>query len=70
VTLGFSGAPGRPIAAARCLCITLSSAKSEGSSDRLREHADLMPEHLRSTASVASPVPATRYRHRNGGDSK
>src|SRR5438309_4991278 len=30
----------------------------EGSSYRLRQHADLMPEHLRSKAPISSPFPA------------
>ena len=37
----------------------------EGSSYRLRQHADLMPEHLRSNAlSIRSPFPATLPRRR------
>lgn len=30
----------------------------EGSSYRLRQHADLMPEHVRSKATIAPPTPA------------
>jgi hypothetical protein len=30
----------------------------EGSSYRLRQHADLMPEHVRSKAALNSPIPA------------
>src|SRR5499427_9537557 len=36
----------------------------EGSSLRLRQHADLMPEHLRSKAPISSPFPAARPRRR------
>ena len=36
----------------------------EGSSYRLRQHADLMPEHLRSKAPINSPFPATVPRRR------
>ena len=36
----------------------------EGSSYRLRQHADLMPEHLRSNAPIRSPFPATLPRRR------
>jgi IstB-like ATP binding protein len=32
----------------------------EGSSYRLRQHADLKPEHIRSKASINSPIPAHR----------
>jgi hypothetical protein len=44
----------------------------EGSSYRLREHADLLPEHIRSKASLNPlPVPATLKRRgrppKNGG---
>ena len=44
----------------------------EGSSYRLREHADLIPEHIRSKASLnLLPVPATLKRRgrppKNGG---
>jgi hypothetical protein len=30
----------------------------EGSSYRLRQHADLMPEHVHYRASINSPIPA------------
>ena len=30
----------------------------EGSSYRLRQHAELMPEHVRSKAIIAPPMPA------------
>jgi hypothetical protein len=36
----------------------------EGSSYRLRQHADLMPEHLRSKALISSPFPAAVPRRR------
>jgi hypothetical protein len=36
----------------------------EGSSYRLRQHADLMPEHVRSKASINSPIPAQPQRRR------
>jgi len=36
----------------------------EGSSYRLRQHADLMPEHLRSKAPIIAPFPATVSRRR------
>ena len=36
----------------------------EGSSYRLRQHADLMPEHLRSKAPIVAPFPATLARRR------
>ena len=36
----------------------------EGSSYRLRQHADLMPEHVRSRASINSPIPAQPPRRR------
>ncbi|RZN08940.1 ATP-binding protein, partial [Bradyrhizobium sp. Leo121] len=36
----------------------------EGSSYRLRQHADLMPEHVRSKASINSPIPAQPPRRR------
>ena len=36
----------------------------EGSSYRLRQHADLMPEHVRSRASIHSPIPAQPPRRR------
>jgi DNA replication protein DnaC len=36
----------------------------EGSSYRLRQHADLMPEHLRSKAPINSPFPAALPRRR------
>ena len=36
----------------------------EGSSYRLRQHADLMPEHLRSKAPISSPFPAAAPRRR------
>jgi DNA replication protein DnaC len=36
----------------------------EGSSYRLRQHADLMPEHLRSKAPIVSPFPASVPRRR------
>jgi DNA replication protein DnaC len=44
----------------------------EGSSYRLRQHADLMPEHVRSKAAINSPIPAQPPRRRgrppkNGG---
>ena len=36
----------------------------EGSSYRLRQHTDLMPEHLRSKAPISSPFPAAVSRRR------
>ena len=36
----------------------------EGSSYRLRQHADLVPEHLRRTAPITPPAPAPRRRGR------
>jgi DNA replication protein DnaC len=36
----------------------------EGSSYRLREHADLMPEHTRSKALINAPIPAQPPRRR------
>src|SRR4029079_18456785 len=36
----------------------------EGSSYRLRQHADLMPEHVRSKALINSPIPAQPQRRR------
>lgn len=36
----------------------------EGSSYRLRQHADLMPEHVRSKATIAPPTPAPPRRPR------
>ena len=36
----------------------------EGSSYRLRQHADLMPEHLRSKAPISSPFSAAIPRRR------
>lgn len=36
----------------------------EGSSYRLRQHADLMPEHLRSKAPIIAPFPASVPRRR------
>ena len=36
----------------------------EGSSYRLRQHADLMPEHLRSKAPIIAPFPVTSPRRR------
>jgi DNA replication protein DnaC len=36
----------------------------EGTSYRLRQHADLMPEHVRSKALINSPIPAQSPRRR------
>jgi hypothetical protein len=36
----------------------------EGSSYRLRQHADLMPEHVRSKAVISAPIPAQPTRRR------
>jgi IstB-like ATP binding protein len=36
----------------------------EGSSYRLRQHADLMPEHVRSKAIINAPIPAAPPRRR------
>ena len=36
----------------------------EGSSYRLRQHAELMPEHLRSKAIITPPIPTPRRRGR------
>ena len=36
----------------------------EGSSYRLRQHADIMPEHVRSKAVINSPIPAQPPRRR------
>ncbi|MEZ0606783.1 MULTISPECIES: IS21-like element helper ATPase IstB [Paraburkholderia] len=38
----------------------------EGSSYRLREHADLLPDHLRNRSSSLNPVPAEPARRRPG----
>jgi DNA replication protein DnaC len=38
----------------------------EGSSYRLREHADLLPDHLRNRLSSLNPVPAEPVRRRPG----
>ncbi|ETN82067.1 hypothetical protein NECAME_17802 [Necator americanus] len=38
----------------------------EGSSYRLREHADLLPDHLRNRSSSLNPVPAEPARWRLG----
>lgn len=38
----------------------------EGSSYRLREHADLLPEHLRNRTSSLNPAPAEPPRRRPG----
>jgi len=38
----------------------------EGSSYRLREHADLLPEHLRNRTSCLNPAPAESPRRRPG----
>jgi hypothetical protein len=35
-----------------------------GSNYRLRQHADLMPEHVRSKAIISSPIPAQPPRRR------
>ena len=43
----------------------------EGTSYRLRQHADLMPEHIRTKAAIAapagSPPPRPKLHLRNGG---
>ena len=43
----------------------------EGSSYRLREHADLVPEHIRSRSNIQEPIPPTLRRRgrppKNGG---
>jgi hypothetical protein len=36
----------------------------EGSSYRLRQHAELVPEHIRSKALITPPLPASRRRGR------
>jgi hypothetical protein len=36
----------------------------EGSSYRLRQHAELMPEHVRSKAIITPPTPAPAPRRR------
>jgi len=36
----------------------------EGSSYRFRQHADLMPEHVRSNALINAPIPAQPPRRR------
>ncbi len=38
----------------------------EGTSYRLREHADLLPDHLRNRPSSLNPVPAEPARRRPG----
>ncbi|WP_321945070.1 ATP-binding protein, partial [Burkholderia cenocepacia] len=38
----------------------------EGTSYRLREHADLLPDHLRNRPSALNPVPAEPARRRPG----
>jgi hypothetical protein len=36
----------------------------EGSSYRLRQHADLLPEHIRSKALIQPPPPIAQPKHR------
>ena len=58
---------GDPVVAAALLDRLLHHAvviQIEGSSYRLRQHADLMPEHLRSKALTGSPFPAAVRRRR------
>jgi hypothetical protein len=50
----------RPAAAPRRVVIQI-----EGSSYRLRQHADLVPEHVRSKATITSPL-APKRRGRPG----
>ncbi len=42
----------------------------EGSSYRLRNHADLIPEHVRATASITPPPPPKRKRGRPGKENQ
>ena len=42
----------------------------EGSSYRLRNHADLIPEHVRATASITPPAPPKRKRGRPGKENQ
>src|SRR6266581_4685088 len=63
----WGGVFGDPVVATALLDRLLHHAvviQIEGSSDRLRQHADLMPEHLRSKALISSPFPATVPRRR------
>jgi DNA replication protein DnaC len=58
---------GAPVVATALLDRLLHHAvviQIEGSSYRLRQHADLMPEHVRSKASINSPIPAQPQRRR------
>ncbi len=58
---------GDPVVATALLDCLLHHAvviQIEGSSYRLRQHADLMPEHLRSKALISPAFPATLPRHR------
>jgi hypothetical protein len=52
---------GAPVVATALLDRLLHHAvviQIEGASYRLRQHAELMPEHLRSKAPTATPLPA------------
>lgn len=41
-----------------------SSCRSRAPADRLRQHAELMPEHVRSKAILTPPIPAQTPRRR------
>jgi DNA replication protein DnaC len=65
---------GSPVVATALLDRLLHHAiviQIDGSSYRLRRHADLLPEHVRSTANLSPPAPATPKRRgrpsKNGG---
>ena len=66
---------GSPVVATALLDRLLHHAiviQIDGSSYRLRRHADLLPEHIRTTANLAPPPPETPKRRgrppKNGGD--
>ncbi len=58
---------GSPVVATALLDRLLHHAiviQIEGSSYRLRRHADLLPEHVRSTANLSPPAPEAPKRRR------
>jgi hypothetical protein len=58
---------GDPVVAAALLDRLLHQAVAiqiEGSSYRLRQHAELVPEHIRAKAPITPPLPAPRRRGR------
>jgi DNA replication protein DnaC len=63
----WGGVFGDPVVATALLDRLLHHAvvvQIEGSSYRLRQHAELMPEHVRSKATIAPPVPIEPPRRR------